>query len=180
MRQTDTTNTDVTALQNSLQMGDRDIAPVVAQILCDEPAMAMFRGRFTAQQHGGRGEQAARNLRFNPPLAHQGKKTPLVNLPARFFLSVFVEHLVCRRQQRLVLVRRVADHTQKVREVIALGKASELRRIVQADVYEPSYPHSSEGFEELLCGLLCETGRIDFHSFSSDAVSAGSSHNESC
>lgn len=107
-------------------MSNRGIAPVVAQVFCDQPAVTVFGRRLAAQQHGWDGKLAAINALFDAPLAHQGEKLALIGLPASFPLLEVIEHLLGRSQQRLVLVLRVADQAQKVREIVALGEASQL------------------------------------------------------
>lgn len=107
-------------------MNDRDIAPVVAQIFRDESTMAMLRSSLATQQHGGYVEHAARNSLLDAPLAHQRKKSLLVDFPVAFLLLVCVEDVLGGSEQWLVLVVRMTDDAQKVREIITLGEAREL------------------------------------------------------
>lgn len=117
-----------------LQMGNGQVAPVVAQVFSDQPAVAMLGRRLAAQQHRRDGKQTAVDALLDASLAHQGKKATFIRLPAPFLLLVLVKQILRRRKQRFMLVVRVTDHAQKVSKVVALGEASQLRRIVQANI----------------------------------------------
>ncbi len=115
-------------------MGNGQVAPVVAQVFSDQPAVAMLGRRLAAQQHRRDGKQTAVDALLDASLAHQGKKATFIRLPAPFLLLVLVKQILRRRKQRFMLVVRVTDHAQKVSKVVALGEASQLRRIVQANI----------------------------------------------
>lgn len=127
-------NTTGRRYRGRLQMGNGQIAPPVAQIFSDQPAVAMFGRRLAAQQHSWDGKQTTVDALLDAPLAHQGEKATLIRLPAPFLLLVFVQQILRRGKQRFMLVVRVTDHAQKVSKVVALGEASQLRRIVQANI----------------------------------------------
>lgn len=88
--------------------------------------MAMLGCRFTAQQRGWYVEESARDTFFNAAFAHQCEKSPLIILPASFFFFESVEHLLGWGEQELMLIVRVADDPQEVREIIAFGKTRKL------------------------------------------------------
>src|SRR5579862_7324795 len=147
------------------------IAPVLPQIFEHQAPVAVLRRRLTAQQHRRHSEEAPVDALLHAPLGQQRQKAALVRLPTAVALLVGVEELRRGREQRLMVVVRIADRAQKVHQVVALGEPRELRRVVQAHVYQSSDANSSERLEELLGGLLGETDRIDFHS---SAPSGGS------
>lgn len=115
-------------------MGNGQVAPLVAQIFSDQPAVAMFGCRLAAQQHSRDGKQTAVDALLDASLAHQGKKATLIRFPAPFLLLVLVKQILSRGEQRFMLVVRVTDHAQKVGEVVTLGETSQLGRIVQANI----------------------------------------------
>ena len=120
--------------RETLQMCNGQIAPLVAQILSDQSAVATFGRRLTAQQHSRDGEQTTVDALFDASLAHQGKKATLIRLPAPFLLLILVKQILSRGEQWFMLVVCVTDHAQKIGKVVALGETSQLRRIVQANI----------------------------------------------
>src|SRR5260221_4978967 len=113
-------------------------------------------------------------------LGKERQEAAFVLRPAALGLLVGSKQLLRGCEQRLVNILCLADHAEKVGQIVALGKAGELRGIVEPNVYQSSDAHSSEGFEELGCGFLGETGRIDLHATSSSWLMFGSSNSESC
>jgi hypothetical protein len=57
----------------------------------------------------------------------------------------------------------LADNVQKVRQVILLCEARQLRDIFEPDVYEAADTRPPKRFKELAGGFLGEAVRIDFH-----------------
>lgn len=115
-------------------MCDPQVAPALLEILQHQAAVTPFGRRLATEQDRGDVEQVAIKPLLDTPLAHQIEETALVLLPAALLLAVCVEQRLCRRQQRLVEVLRAAELAQEVGEVLALGKARELRDVVEPDV----------------------------------------------
>ena len=115
-------------------MDDAQVAPFGLEIFEDETAVAMIGTGFTTEQHDWHGKEARADTLFDLALGHQRQKASLVVLPASLALPVGVEHDLCGREQWLVDVLGAAELAEEVCQIIALGEAGELRRIVQANI----------------------------------------------
>lgn len=77
-------------------------------------------------------------------------------------LLVGIEHLLGRSQQQFVQILGSTDCSQEISQVIPFGKTSNLRSVVQADIYESFDTCPFEGLEEILRVPLRESNRIRF------------------
>ena len=84
--------------------------------------------------------------------------------PRPFAFLKCIEHFLGGRKQRLVPVFRVADFPHKKRHVIPLGKARQLRHIIQTHIQQALDAGALQKSEELLSRFFCKTDGIDFHS----------------
>jgi hypothetical protein len=106
------------------------LTPFSGEILQHQPAVAMFRRFFAAQQNRGDLEQRPVHVALDFALAHQRQETALVFFPSASALLVAVEHLLGGGEQRLVYIFRFADLAEKELQIVFLGEAGQLRGVV--------------------------------------------------
>lgn len=92
-----------------LEMGDSEIAPLRLKVLQHEAPVAMLGRGLATQQHRRNIEQSRADAVFDMALLHQRKESLRILLPTAFLLFVLVEHLLSRREQRLVDILRAAE-----------------------------------------------------------------------
>lgn len=71
---------------------------------------------------------------------HEVEERALVPTPGFSVLSVGVEHRLRRGQAQIVLVGRAENLPCEESQILAFGKAGELRHVVQSDVEQAFYP----------------------------------------
>src|SRR5438270_13139319 len=106
--------------------------------------MAALRRRLAAQQDYRLLEQGAVEPGFDLTLAHQRHKPRLVLLPRQLLATIAIQDLRGRRQHRLVQIFRRANFLEEEGEISALGKARQLRNVVQANIEQKPYPGRSQ------------------------------------
>lgn len=94
---------------------------------------------------------------FNLSLGKQSQKVFFVSLPVSFILFEIVKDLLCGRQHGLVDVIYLADRSEKITKVIALGKTRQLGNIVKPYVDDALDPCPHQARKKLLSRLLRET-----------------------
>ena len=139
------------------------VVPVVTEVLGDQATMALLCRVFTAQEHGARAKLLRVDPVFDLPKDHQVDEPLLVLRPTHLFVLIRLEQLLCRCQQWLVAIGRSAQLSEEPFKVVAFGKASELRNVVDPDVNQPINAGDSELSEELASAVLRETDRTDLH-----------------
>ena len=151
-------------------MNGPDFAPLPIQILENEaPVAVLGSGLATQQRRRHYFEERPVQSFLDPALPHQLQKAPLVRRPSLFSLSVSVEYIPGRGEQRFVKVLCATEFIEKEREVIALGEPRQLGRVVQPHVEEPLYSGLSQRPEEPGRRFLRKTDRIDFRTITSES-----------
>ena len=155
-------------VHDSLQVNGPDAAPLPIQVLENEAPVATLGPGFAAQQRRrSLLEKFPVQSLLDPALPHQLQKVPLVPGPSHSSLSVSVEYIPGRGEQRFVKVLRAAELFEEEWEVVAFGKPRQLGRVVQAHVEEPLYSGFPQRPEEPGCRFLRKTDRIDFRTLTS-------------
>ena len=155
-------------VHGSLQVYDPDAAPLPIQVFENEtPVATLGPGLATQKRRRRFFEKLPVQSLLDPALPHQLQKAPLVRGPSLFPLSVSVEYIPGRGEQRFVEVFRAAELFEKVREVVAFGEPRQLRGVVQPHVEEPLYPGFPQCPEEPGRRFLRKTDCIDFRTLTS-------------
>src|SRR5919199_4890862 len=152
-----------------LEVDRLQVAPCVLEIGADEPPVAVVRRGLAAEKDRRHREESGADPLFDLPLSHELQEAPLVVLPAPLPFLVGVEHVLGRRQQGLVQILGAADLVQEEGKVLTLGKAGQLRRVVEPHVDKAPDPGASQRSEEVGGGSFRKTDRIDFHSLTSSS-----------
>src|SRR5260370_2487253 len=122
-----------------------------------------MRGLVLGAEQAGAIDRGARNGVLDAPLRDQREEPLLVVGPIAPVLLVGVEHLLRRRELRLVRVLDAADCLQEVPEDILLRESGELGDVVEAYVEHLLDPRLLEPVEERLGGGFREADREDLH-----------------
>ncbi len=114
-------------VHGSLQVNGPDTAPLPIQVLENETPVATLGPGLAAQQRRrSLLEKFPVQSLLDPALPHQLQKAPLVRRPSLSSLSVSVEYIPGRGEQRFVKVLRAAELSEEEREVIAFGEPRQL------------------------------------------------------
>jgi hypothetical protein len=140
-----------------------DATPMFAEVLANQPSVAVFGSSFAAQQNRDSLEQFLRYPLLNAALGHEPAKPHFVFCPRSLVLLVRVEQGLSRREKRLMHIVRAADPVEEIAEVVSLREAGELRHIVQSDINETCYTCPLQDLKEVFRGMLGETDRVDLH-----------------
>lgn len=104
-------------------MNDRHAGPLALQVFDDQPPMTVLGSRFATEQDA-RGFKIAWGERtFDVPLFHQLEELGLVHAPVSFVFFMGVQDVLSGGQQRFMHVLGIAQFTQEIGQVIALGKS---------------------------------------------------------
>lgn len=96
------------------------VAPVVAEILNDQSAVAAVGGVFATQQDSPNVKDVWGELVFDSPVSHQVDEARLVFVPAQVLVLVPLEQLFSGGEQvRLVDVLGVAEVAEEELEVVS-------------------------------------------------------------
>lgn len=114
-------------------MNDVDFSPLACQVLCNQPPVAMLVLVLAAQQAGAC-KAIARKRILDPAAFHQLEELLLEHRPLPLLLFVRFEQLLCWGQLWQVGVVDATKRLQEVSQVVLLGKACQLRVVVQPDV----------------------------------------------
>ena len=112
-----------------------DVFPVLAEIFCDEAAVAVV-GLLFAAEEAGSIDELARGERFDGAGFHEGEEALLVGGPVAFQLLVVVQHVLGGGEVWGMDVIHVADGFCEKAQVVLLGESGELGDVVEADVDE--------------------------------------------
>src|SRR5918911_4299080 len=152
-----------------LEVDRLQVTPRILEVGADESPVAVIRRGFAAEKDRWHREEGRTDPLFDLPLGHELQEAPLVVLPAPLPFLVGVEHVLRRRQQGLVQILGAADLVQEEGKVVTLGKAGQLRRVVEAHVDKAPDPGASQRSEEVGGGSFRKTDRVDFHSRTSSS-----------
>ena len=136
-------------------MSDNQIRPMTLEVFRDETAMAVLGLVFAAQQ----ARQVHRFLwhsLLDRTSDHQFVELALVRLPSTLVFLVSVEHALRWRQFRFVPILDATDLAQEELEIISLCKTSQLRGVVQPNIYQALYVRPSQKAKKLGGGCPCE------------------------
>ena len=138
-----------------LQVGYLDVAPVFVQVLRDQAAVAVVRFVLAAQEAAFR-DDLSRDRFLDAAFAHQLAEADLVGLPVAVALLVVVEDVLRGGEFRDVDVLHAADLAEKVGQIVSLGKAGELRHVVEPHIDDPLGAGIAQEAKEAGCRLLRE------------------------
>jgi hypothetical protein len=155
-------------VHDPLQVYGLDVAPLPIQVLENETPVATLRPNLATQQRRrSLLEKFPIQRLLDPALPHQLQKAPFVPGPSLSSLSVSVQYIPGRGEQRFVKVLRAAELFEEEREVVAFGEPRKLGRVVQPHVEESLYSGLPQRPEESGRRFLRKTDRIDFRTLTS-------------
>jgi hypothetical protein len=141
-------------------MNDFDVAPLFAQIFCDQPTMAMF---WRVSKQASVLKDFSRYFALDFPLTHQFQKLPFIELPVAILFLVAIEHLLSRGKQRQVKIVDAADGFEKITEIVFLRESGKLRNVVEAHIHEALGARILEASKKLLGGFLGKADGKNLH-----------------
>lgn len=100
---------------------------------------------------------------FDLSVRHQLQKRILIDSPIPLVAFERFEDVICRRQKGLVDIFSSAKLPEKIGEVACLGEASQLRRVVQADVDYCLSAGLTNPVKKVRSICFCETNRCDVY-----------------